>query len=556
MPASQDGLTSLLDISRRALYVQSQSLRVISNNIANVNTEGYTRRRVDLQTIIGASDDTNVFGAGADIAGVTRIVDRFVNDALEQRISERSEADVRDQLLARVELMFGLQGNPGQIGTELNAFFDSLDTLATNPASSQLRDQVILRGESLVRAVRSTYDLIAQAQREADTRLAGAVTDLNGITERIAQLNGQIAGGEIGNQENLALRDQRDLLLRDLSELVSYSKVEDSQGQLLISLQSGFALVQGTSSNALDFTYAPSFGNYPVGLDSRGLGTIVFDFDPSATQAHGDLMQTLAAGSGEIAGLINIRGLQSSTDTSPFDASGDLVNIASRIESIARELLTTFNQVYRGDDPDTVAIEDEDASTAAVIDARSGDLNGNGPGVFGLFTYSGIAGSGDSDADGLAENADLTATGIPVFASRLAFAISDTSSLAAALDLDAADASTDFAQGDASNIQNLLKLRTQNASVTVGSFTPSASISTIFEQTSSMVGSLKRVEENNVQIFTAREEQIRQFYDSVSGVSIDEEFANLIDTQRAYEASARLLRVGDELISQILQLLG
>jgi flagellar hook-associated protein 1 FlgK len=541
------GITELLNISRSSIFAQSQTIQVIGNNVANVNTPGYSRRQTELVNRVTSSAGANVFGAGVDINKVIRHVDNFLTTELNAKVRDRAESGARNEILARAETAFPLTGGAGTIGYELSEFFSSLEDLAANPSQIPLRTQVISQGNALTNAISSTYNTLAGLQREADNRIEFLVADVNRLSAEIATLNGQITASEIGDQQNLALRDQRDKALKDLSEKIGVTTVENSQGAVLVQLSNGFGLVTGNTSNDLEFSRGPSFapvGGYPPGLDGSSMGFIVFDFDRTATVSHVDLTNLVAAGGGEIGGLLRVRGIQADTDTSTFDAQGDLVEIASRVEAIARDLLTRFNETYVG--------PDEDSSTAGVVEPSSGDLNGLPPEVFGLFTFTGAV---DSDADGVATTADLIASNVSSFASIIQFAISQPSRVAAALDLDPADGSTSFAPGDSSNIQALLNLRDDPVAYSVGNFSGTSTIEELYGLTVAYAGGVKRTAQNEHQIRVEREKQVEQLNASVSGVSLDEEFASLINYQRAYEASARMIKLGDELLNEIVQLL-
>lgn len=545
-----------MDVARRSLFTQTQAIRVTGTNIANVNTEGYSRRRAELVARQPQSiGNDSSFGTGVEIAKVVRTVDTFLNKELLLRISDRSQNQIRDEILSRAEAPFALDTTAGKIGFELSQFFGALEDLAQSPADISLRSRVVQKGESLSQSINSTFEVVAGLQREADSRIRILVDDVNRLSGEVASLNAAIAGQESGAQESLALRDQRDELLRKLAEHVSFQSVDNGDGTILVTLENGFGLVNGKVAREIEYTQAPTFapvGGYPLGLDSAGLGHIVFDFDSSDGQSHIDLTQVIAAGSGEIAGLINLRGLQSDTDESIYDAQGDLVQLAARVESIARDLLTRFNQVYLGYDENLPGNGDENTGTAD-FDPRSGDLAGVPPEIFGLFTFEGAV---DSDGDGLPTADDLDDIGLPNYARVIRFGVTDPARIAAALDLESDEASTAFATGDGENIVRLAALQDEPESYALGGFTATATVEELYDLTVSFAGALKSNASNNRATSQDREDQVRDLYLSTSGVSLDEEFAQLVNFQRAFQASARVIRIGDELLTQVLGLLG
>ncbi len=537
---------SLLNSSRQALNAQSTGIKIIGDNISNVNTPGYTRRRAELVTTQPEGIGNLQTGTGVSVNVINRIVDTFLTKELRDRGTDRAQAEVRQEFLSRAEQIFSLADSDSGIGFELSRFFSSLEDVAANPSDIALRAQVIEHGQSLALTINSSYEQLATLQREADTRIASMVTSLNQLTGQIADLNRQIAKGETSEQQNLTLRDQRDEAIRQLGEMVPVQTLDQADRTTMVMLGNGFALVNAGNARTIDFETSPSFapvGGFQVGLDGSPLGHIVFDFDPNGVGSHSDLTGLIRAGGGELGGLLAVRGTPGAADTSSFDADGSLVELAAQVETIARDLLTRFNTEYRGPDEDTVT---------ANLQPSSFDLNGNQPGVFGLFNYSGAV----DDGDGIATAADLTASGRPNFASVLSFAVSQPRDLAAARDLDPLDASTAFAPGDSANIDAMLALRTVNVAYSLGTFSATTTIEQVYQNAVSTAGGSASRANNDVKLAQGREEQVQELYNGTSAVSLDEEFANLISYQRAFEAAARLVRVGDELLTQVLGLLG
>ena len=546
-------ISALLDVSKRALFAQQQAISVIGNNIANVNTEGYSRRKGELQEVVGSTTANSgaQFGSGVELTRVVRIVDKFLNEEFIQRIEDKSFAEIKNEFLSRAEAPFALDGASTTIGDELQNFFSTIEDLAVNPADLSLRSAVINAGQNLSDVVNSTYNTLAGLQREADDRLAGLVQDINRISQEVAELNRQIIGSEGRNQENLTIRDQRDQLLRELAENISFDTIENTDGTTTVTLENGFALVIGTNARTIEFTPAPDFApvpnGFPPGMDGVSLGHIVYDFDPtSAGTSHVDLTSILASGGGEVAGLLTLRGVQSTTDTSAFDAVGDLVELGTRVELIARDLLGQFgrfNTTYSGPDED---------GTNAIFQASAGDLSGAPPSVFGLFTATGLTDSPTAGIVGLAESSDFDPRAS--YAGSLRFTETDPARLAAGRDQDAVQGSIFVPQGDFSNFQAILNDRNSAITYTLGNFTQTSTIDELYNNAVSTAGGLQNRAGNDLFVASDRELQMREFQASVSAVNVDEEFAQLINFQRAFEASARMIGIGDQLLQEVIAL--
>jgi flagellar hook-associated protein 1 len=552
-------LATLLDVSRRSLEAATQAIRTTGDNVANVNTEGYSRRRVDfVTTSTGAGEQGVRAGTGVEIEQIERVVDGFINSEYLDRIADTSMAQIRQEYLSRAEAPFSLDNTPGHIGYQLNEFFSALEDLTTNPADTSLRTQVLERGEELVTTIREGYSQLSQLQRETDSRIGADVNEINRISSSIASINGQIVTNEYGTvQDSLTLRDQRDQLLRELSGYVSFDTVEDSSGQIMVSLSNGFALVSGRTSRDLSYVTDPSFapaGGFPPALDGSPLGHIVYKYGDSA--ADSDLTRTIRSSSGEIAGLLALRGVyaDNSAGQTTFEVDGDIVDVASRVEALARDLLVRFNGAYVGDTAGVPPVYGRD------LDGNRADQpDGNPPSrPFALFSFeeaASLANYGDTDTDGLPEYADLNAlvaTGIFSFARNLTFNVTEERKLAAARAANAADT----APGDDANIQALLDLRDNEESYSLGNFSSTATIDGLSDSTTAHVGSLSRRAEDDYNAFRAREDQVKELQSSISGVNLDEEFAKLITYQRGYEASARMIRMADQLLSELMQVMG
>lgn len=545
-------ISNLLDSSRRALNAQSAAIRILGDNIANVNTPGYTRRKADMVSEPTANAVGLEIGTGVEVQRVVRLADRFLSAELARKTADRARAEIKSEFLKRAEAPFQLDGEAGRIGYQLSDFFTSLQDLSMSPGNIPLRTQVIQKGQNLAVTINETYNSLAQLQREADERVRIAVADVNRLTQSIAQVNREITNSETSNQEALTLRDQRDKLVQDLAEKVSFRMIEDSSGQATLYLSNGFALVAGSTNNELTIDTAPTFspaGGFPLGMDGQALSHIVFNI----SGVDVDLTNVFSSGSGELAGLLQLRGVQATTDTSTFDAVGSLVEFGGRVEAMARDLLVRFNVEYRGPDGDTGTVGFQPSSV---------DLNGNQPAVYGLFSFNGaVAGNnfGDNDNNGIASYTDLnaivTAGTVSNYASRLLFNVSSERAFAAARDTNLAAAPVAWASGDASNIAGLLTQRNTSNAYSLGALSENTTIEGLYGLTVSYVGGASARAQDDYSIYKDRETQIKELQQSFAGVNLDEEFAQLIKFQQAFQASSRLIRTAQDLTETVIGLI-
>jgi hypothetical protein len=248
---------------------------------------------------------------------------------------------------------------------------------------------------------------------------------------------------------------------------------------------------------------------------------------------------------GSLGGILQLRGYADVTNTSAFQADGELVAIATRIEALTRSLLTEVNEAYLG--------PDEDSGTAG-LQPSAGDLFGNVPDVFGLFDfdYSGVK---DADGDGVPSAADLLASGMTHFSSYLRFAVTDPQRFAAARDNDTTEGAVSFPGGDGQNAVALGTLKQEVRTFTSPGFTLTGTFDELYSSTVNLVGATKSKAETDVAVAKASQVSAQSKRDQLSAVSLDEEFANLIRYQKAFQASARIIKTASEMLDQLVALI-
>lgn len=520
-----------------------------SNNIANVNTPGYTRREIDIQTRSDPSviDGSLRIGSGVQLGQIKRITSDFLESSLRTATSRQGAATVKNDYLSRVESLFSLSTGDTTIGSSLNGFFSAVNQLGIDPSNLNLRQDVIERGQDLVSSINSAFQEIANAQSDLDQSVKQDVFAINGFTKEIASLNSTIAQREAVGVTAADERDQRDVILSKLAEKVSFRTMELPNGAINISLDNGFPLVNDGISRDLSVTTQPSFatGPLPPALGGGVLGYVVYNFGTEANPSHLDLTKVIKSGQGSLGGILQARGYADVSNTSAYQADGELVQMATRIESLTRTLLTEVNKVYRG--------ADEDPGTPG-FQPSSADLNGNVPDVFGLFDFD-YTGVKDADGDGVATVADLAASGIDSFSRVLKLGISKPDEFAAARDVDPTVGATAFTVGDGQNAAAIAALRNQDYTFALGSLSFKGTFDEMYNSSVSTIGSLKSRAQSDLDVARSTYLAASTKRDEFSSVSLDEEFANVIKYQKAFQASSRMIKTASELIDTIVQLI-
>jgi flagellar hook-associated protein 1 FlgK len=246
------GLFGLLSITARALEAQTYGLNTVSQNVANVNTPGYSRRQVELMA--SAPTDALSAGNGVDILGVRAEHDTMLDQRLwqEQPLAQQ-QAALADSL-GVVQVAIGTPGT--SIDSSLQEFFDAFSTLTQDPVSSSNRQQVVRQGQALATAFNQMADRLTSAQQDADSRVQTDVDQVNALAGQIASLNTAIAqAGGGSTTSGQTLQDQQRELVGQLTQLLPTSVITRADGGLDLSVGSGQVLVAG--SNTYELTTAP-----------------------------------------------------------------------------------------------------------------------------------------------------------------------------------------------------------------------------------------------------------------------------------------------------------
>lgn len=275
---------SSFEIGRRALRASQFGISVAGQNIANVNTPGYTRQSVQLSATAGAGYTGKTVGAGVSVEGVRSFRERF----LESRV--QTETGISGRLTARRDALLPVESALGEAGTHgitksINGFFNSFSELEAHPSSVALRGVVVGKAEELTSAFQSTRASLVEFRKITDSDLRGAAEQVNALTTQVANLNVRIAQGTAGDGNVSELRDQRGELLRQISELTGARAVEDESGAVTLTLADGQALVVGNESFDLTVGSTPPDGLAEVLLNGepaaiaegklRGLGEAI-----------------------------------------------------------------------------------------------------------------------------------------------------------------------------------------------------------------------------------------------------------------------------------------
>jgi len=220
---------SILNSARQGMRAQQTAVQIASNNIANAETVGYSRQRVDLRAALPTRFSFGTVGTGVEIAGITRSRDTLLDMAYRSSSQASTGASTRSATLTQIQNVFNEPSDTG-LSAALDKFWGAWSDLANDPTNTAAKSMVRQAGNTVASTLNrfaSQLDQIDQFNREG---MNADVNSANTIARSIADLNTQIISAETGNQTANDLRDQRDVLLDKLSDLVGGQVVEHADG--------------------------------------------------------------------------------------------------------------------------------------------------------------------------------------------------------------------------------------------------------------------------------------------------------------------------------------
>ncbi|MDR3742540.1 MAG: flagellar hook-associated protein FlgK [Terracidiphilus sp.] len=259
-------ISSALSLITSALNADQSALNTVANNVANANTDGYTREVSNFQENTPVYISGVSYGSGVTNAGATSIRDRVLEERLTQQQQLASASSTRLSALDTVQTLFtpdsgSSSSTAGDIGSDLTSFFNSFSSLEANPTNSALRQDVLSSASTLAGDISNAAASLTSQQAGLDQEAAGVATQVNALTKSIAQLNQQIQSLS-PNADAGSLEDQRQQDILSLSKLIGINQVTTesnglsittTSGQLLVSQSSSYQLTTGTSGGVTHF---------------------------------------------------------------------------------------------------------------------------------------------------------------------------------------------------------------------------------------------------------------------------------------------------------------
>lgn len=283
-------MPDILNTSLTGMLAFQRALNVTSNNIANANTPGYSRQVAEFSARIGAGAGNTYIGGGTQISSIKRIYDNMLGEQLRTATTGEVRFSTLNSLAGRIDTLLA-DPNTG-LNTGLQSFFDAVQDLANDPASTPTRQALLGEADGLVNRFQSLDRRLNELDGEVNQRLRLAVDDINRLAAAIANVNDRIAATSAGGPASPDLLDERDRLVLSLSEQVSVTTSLQDDGTMSVFIGSGQSLVVGNRAQGLSVKGSE--------FDPTRLN-IVYDGDAGATPLDNSMT------GGAIGGLLEFR---------------------------------------------------------------------------------------------------------------------------------------------------------------------------------------------------------------------------------------------------------
>lgn len=564
------GLYGILDMCKWATLTQQANISVVSHNISNVNTPGYSRQKVILGAAIPVTTEAGQMGTGVRSITVQREYDNFVGMQLNFEKQLLGNWKALHYNFQRIEEIFSVSSEYGLNGV-MDKFWNAWQALAANPSGQAERTTLLSIAETMANDFNKVYSDFQTLKKNNNNSIKGTVDSINALTDQIVELNEKISTVEVRGDMANDFRDQRDSLMDELAEKIGYSYLEDSLGQVSIFLENGNPLVQARMKWQLGVKVNTANDNlYDVSWDD-GSGTLTAITDGIAR--------------GELSGMIIMR------DTI-------IPDYLSKLDRLAGGIINAVNKLhYYGYSPDgstenNFFVPLRAATGISKTNAGSGVITGGDiydntvltlddyeirfvdAATFEIYNLTDgtqvmdarINGAEDNDGSFVyTSGADILFEGIRVViadggagpAAGDVFTVSSTGDAAKNMRVDpaiAGDSTKIAASEGSSGVDTINALAI--AMLRDGNYmnNNTTSFSSYY---SGLVGEVGVAVQNASRTLAYRETMVDQLNtrkEAVSGVNLDEEAVNLMRYQASFTAAARMITVVDEMIQELLNL--
>ena len=279
------------------LNAAQRAFDIIGNNIANAATEGYHRQRLNLNPAYSSQIGPVILGGGVDVAGITRMIDGFLEKEILRQQSSLELVSQELAMLRTVENSFGELSDGGGLSTALDDFFNALQDLSAHPAESIWQNQAVTSAQTMAAKFKTLGQFLTSLESQISLESENVINQINVLTGKIAELNHNINKQEISSGQAYNLRDQRDQCITELSKLINVETEPREYGVVDISTN-GIPLVVSTSAFELEVGITEDLGlgitaagesNYNTDVQGGRLGALLSLKNDLIADIHDDL---------------------------------------------------------------------------------------------------------------------------------------------------------------------------------------------------------------------------------------------------------------------------
>jgi flagellar hook-associated protein 1 FlgK len=541
-------MSNIFDVGSSALNSLQRAISTTGNNIANVNTDGYSRQDVEFASRTPNRIGGVTLGTGVEVSSIRRAYDQFLTQDVQARTSSSGYYSLYSTTAGQID---NLMADPAtSISSAMDQFFAAMEAVANSPTSQPERQVMLSEAGTLATRFNYVDARLSELAENMNEQMGVFVLDINQHTQDIAQLNQQIARLERtpGGSPN-DLLDQRDRAIESLSKLVRVDTRLQEDGSINVFTASGHRLVSQSGAETLRMTSAPQ-PDGPVRLYVSAPGGA--DTEITNVSLGGELGAAMDVSKNVIDRARRDIGLLAVGLTETFNTqhkAGDTVNQVAGSEFFTSITpVATASPLNSGTTTVSAVIDDATQMTGASYQIDYTDsvvtitnlstnvtqeINGTTVSLDGLtFTVSPFSNQTDGDRF-LVEPTGRAA-------SSMAVAITDTSDIAAA--------NSGGNVGDNRNMLSLIALREAN-NLKDGT----KSVYDIYNNAVSQVAVDTRSARANADTELSLLQSVTDRRDGLTGVNLEEEAANLIRYQQAYQAAAQIITAANDVFDTLLR---
>ncbi|OON40688.1 flagellar hook-associated protein FlgK [Izhakiella australiensis] len=548
-------MSSLINSAMSGLSAAQNALSVTSNNISNYAVAGYSRQTIVLSQAQSTLMGSQYYGNGVNTSGINREYDQFITAQLRGAAATSSGLTTQYNQVSNIDNL--LADSTTSLSSTLQSFFSSVQNVVNSADDPSSRTTLLGGASELVNRFKTTDDYLRSLDSSVNTAVSSSVDQINTYSSQIANLNTQIAklkGAGAGNAPN-DLLDQRDQLVNQLNQLVGVNVSQQDGGSYIISTAGGVNLVQGDSFNKL--------AAVPSSSDPSRLTVASVD---AVTGATSEIPEQFI-NSGSLGGVIQFRTQNLDPARNQLNqlalAMGDSFNIqhekgfdAKGNAGVAFFNLGSASAIANTKNTGSASLSLSYTKTSDVT-ASNYQVSYDGsqwnvtklPGNTTVSATAGTDGSGNPTLsfDGLQVSISGTA------AARDSFVVKPVSDVIAGMSVNITDQSQIAAAGtkgsgqsDNENARQLLALQTQK--VVNGGSTITQAYASLVANVGNQTDNLKTTSTTQANVVT----QLTNQQQSVSGVNLDEEYANLTRYQQYYIANAQVLQAASATFNSLI----